>query len=105
LATHGQATAVTQTLVRADLDLATDVGSHLTAKVTLYLVVAFDVVAQGDQLVIAQVLHADRLVDLGGLEDLDGAGTTHAIDVCQCDHHALIARDVYAGKTCHAVLL
>jgi hypothetical protein len=96
---------VAQTLVRADLDLAADVGGDLAAQVTLHLVVAFDVVAQGDQLVVGEVLDADRLVDLGGLEDLDRTGTADAVDVREGDHHALVARDVNAGKTCHAVLL
>ncbi|MBG9885252.1 hypothetical protein ABE10_01355 [Bacillus toyonensis] len=96
---------MTEALVGADLDLAADVGRHLTAKVTLHLVVGLDVVAERDELVVAEVLHTDRLIDLGGLEDLHGAGTANAVDVGEGDHHALVARDVDAGKTCHAILL
>lgn len=94
---------MTETLVGADLDLAADVGGDLATEVTLHLVGAFDVVAEGDELVVGEVLDADRLVDLGGLEDLDRAGTADAVDVREGDHHALVARDVDAGKTCHAV--
>ena len=78
-------------LVRADLDLAADVCGDLAAQVTLHLVVAFDVVAEGDQLVVGEVLDADRLVDLGGLQDLDRTGTADAVDVGEGDHHALIS--------------
>ena len=46
-------------LVGADLDLAADVGGDLAAEVTLDLVVALDVVAERDELVIAEVLDAD----------------------------------------------
>src|SRR5690606_17876156 len=97
-----QTAAVAQALVGADLDLAADVGGDLAAQVTLHLVVAFDVVAKGDELVVGEVLDADVLVDLRRLEDLDGAGTADAVDVGEGDHHALVARDVDAGKTCHA---
>ena len=101
----GMAAAVADALVGADLDLAADVGGDIAAKVTLHLVVAFDVVAERDELVVAEVLDADVLVDLRRLEDLVRAGTAHAVDVREGDHHALVARDVNAGKTCHAVLL
>src|SRR5690606_15336167 len=88
-----EAATVADALVGADLDLAADVGGDLAAEVALHLVGALDVVAEGDELVIGEVLDADRLVDLGGLEDLDRAGTADAVDVRECDHHALIARD------------
>src|SRR5690606_39335964 len=55
--------AVAKALVGADLDLAADVCGDLAAQVTLHLVVAFDVIAQGDELVVGEVLDADRLVD------------------------------------------
>jgi hypothetical protein len=55
---------VADALVGADLDLAADVCCNLAAEVTLHLVAAFDVVAEGDQLVVAEVLHADALVDV-----------------------------------------
>ena len=62
----GQAAAVPQALVAADLDLAADVGLHLAAQVTLDLEVALDVVAQRDQLLVGQVLDAQVRADAGG---------------------------------------
>src|SRR6476619_6946337 len=56
LAAHRQATAVPQALVATDLDLAADVGLHLTAQITLHLEVALDVVAQLGHLIVGQIL-------------------------------------------------
>ena len=83
-------------LVGADLDLAADVGGDLAAEVTLDLEVAFDVVAEGDELVVAEVLDADVSVDAGVGEGLERARAADAVDVSQCDLHALLARDVDA---------
>src|SRR5690606_5708265 len=100
LTANRKAATVADTFVGSDLNLAADVSCHLAAKVTLHLVGCVDVVTERDKLVVREVLNADRLVDLGGLEDLDRTGTADAVDVREGDHHALIARDVYAGKTC-----
>src|SRR5690606_21928028 len=54
---------------------------------------------------VAQILDADVLVDPGLFEDLVRAGAPDAVDVGQGDDHALVARDVDAGETCHAALL
>ena len=56
LTAHGQAPAVPDALVAADLDLAADVGGDLAAQVTLDLVVGLDVVAELDQLLVGEVL-------------------------------------------------
>ena len=57
-------------LVAADLDLAADVGCDLAAEVTLDLEVALDVVAEGDELVVGQILDADVAGDPGVGEGL-----------------------------------
>ena len=51
-------------LVVADLNLAADVGGDGTTEVTLDLVLAFDVVAQRDEV----LLHLERDRALGGVE-------------------------------------
>src|SRR6478735_7807575 len=68
-----ETTAVAEALVRADLDLAADVRGDLTAEVTLDLEDAFDVVTKGDELLVAEVLHADVPVDAGLRERLQRA--------------------------------
>ena len=92
---------VAQALVATDLDLATDVGLHLAAQVTLDLEVAFDVVAQLGHLVVGEVLGAQVPVDAGGGQDFLAAGTADAVDVGQRDLHALVAREINAHETCH----
>src|SRR6185312_14802255 len=75
------------------------------AQVALDLVVALDVVAEQDQLVVGQILDADVTGDPGVFEGGERASAAHSVDVCQCDFHALFARDVHAGKTCHGGFL
>ena len=88
---------MTKTLVAADLDLAADVGGHLTAEVTLDLEVLVDPVTQLDQVVVDEVLDAGVLVDTGGSDGLLGARATDTEDVGQCDLDALLAREVHSN--------
>ena len=71
------------------------------SQITLHLDVAFDVVTQLGDLIVAQVLGAQVPVDAGGFQDLLGAGTADAVDIGQRDLHALVAREIYAHETCH----
>ena len=94
-----------QALVAPDLHLATDVGGDLAAEVTLDPVVRLDVVAELDQLVVAQVAHARVTGDPGRGEGLERTGATHAEDVRQGDLEALLARKVDSHQTCHVQFL
>ena len=92
---------MTQTLVAADLDLAADVRGDLAAEVALELEVALEVVAEGDELGVVQVLHAEVRADAGRGQRLLGAGTADAVDVGERDLEPLLAGEVDADKTCH----
>src|SRR5690606_36359479 len=72
------------------------------AEITLDLVGAFDEVTESDELVVAQILDADVTGDPGLLESGEGARAAHLVDVGERHFHALVARDVDAGETCHA---
>src|SRR5918993_4502619 len=72
LAADRKAHAVAATLVAADLDLATDVCLDLATEVTLDLEVAFDRVAELDQLFVPHLVHAHVRVDPGECEQLLG---------------------------------
>src|SRR5215207_9361897 len=98
-----EAHAVAATLVAADLDLATDVCLDLATEVTLDLEVAFDRVAELDQLFVPHLVHAHVRVDPGECEQLLGAGTADAVDVGECDLDALVAREVNTNEACHVV--
>src|SRR4051812_39778253 len=101
LTADGQALAVPAALVAADLDLATDVGLDLTAKVTLDLVVRFDRVAELHELLVAQLVDPHVRVDASRGQKLLGAGTADAVDVGECDLHALVTREVDTNEACH----
>src|SRR5690554_1873890 len=85
LTVNRQAATVPQTLVGTDLHLAADVALHLTAQVTLDLVVALDVVTQGDEVTVGHVLDAQVRADASGCQGLRGAGAPDPVDVGECN--------------------
>ena len=105
LTTNGQTVAVTASLVGTNLDLATNVGGDLATKITLDLVVVLDVVTQGDELLVVQLMDAQVTADTGGLESLQGTGVSDSENVGQCDLEALVARQVDSNEACHVASL
>src|SRR5438270_1306413 len=105
LAVDRQAPAVAQPLVAADLHLAADVGGHLAAEVTLHPEVLVDVVAQLQQVLVAEVAHPDVRADSGGHEGLLGVRLADAVDVGERDLQPLLAGQVDAGQSCHVQVL
>src|SRR3954470_18967861 len=101
LPVHGQAAAVTQALVAADLHLAADVGGHLAAQVTLDAEVLVDVVTQLQQVLVREVLGAQVGADARRGQGLLGVGLADAVDVGERDLHPLLAGQVDAGQSCH----
>ena len=86
-----------QALVATDLDLPADVALDLAAEVTLYLVVALDVVTKDGQLLVGEVLGAQIRADARTPQDLQRPGATDAENVGERDLHALVAREINAG--------
>src|SRR3954470_1803604 len=103
LTVDGQPAAVAQPLVAADLHLAADVGGHLAAQVALDAEVLVDVVAQSQQVLVAEVLDPQVRADARGLEGLLGVGLADAVDVGERDLHPLLAGQVDAGQSCHVL--
>ena len=68
----GKAAAVATSLVGTDLDLAPDVRGDLATKITFYLVIRLDPVAERDQVLVGQLVDAEVATDLGGLQRLQG---------------------------------
>src|SRR5829696_9571513 len=102
LAVHGQAAAVPDALVAADLDLAADVLRHLAAQVALDPVVGVDVVAQPDEVLVGEVADAHVTADAGGGQGSVRAGLADAVDVRERDLQPLLAGEIDAGEACHA---
>src|SRR5699024_8638902 len=105
LTANRQTAAVTQALIASDLDLAANIGGHLTTEVTLNLECALDVVTQLDELCVAQVLHTGIRADSRFGQGLARTGAAHTIDVSQGDFHALFTWNVDSGKSCHGYCL
>src|SRR5664280_3539926 len=103
LTANWQTATVTDALVAADLNLAADVGGHLTTEVTLDLEVACQVVAELDQILVTKVLDSSVGADTRLGQRLLSAGATHAEYIGKCDLDALLTREVNTNKTCHLV--
>src|SRR3954471_18680308 len=101
----GKSTAVTQPLVAADLHLAADVAGHLAAQVTLDAEVLVDVVAQLQQVLVAEVLDAQVGADARRRQRLLGGRLADAIDVGECDLHPLPGGEVDTSQSCHVQVL
>ena len=83
---------MTAALVVADLDLAADIGGNGATKVTLDLVVAFDVITQRDEVLVGELVDTEIAADAGRGEGLGGAGAADTEDVGQGDLQTLLAR-------------
>ena len=70
LTPNRKALTVTDALVATDLDLASDVRCHLASKVTFDFQVRFDPVAEGEGLVVREVLGLHLRINTGGLQSL-----------------------------------
>src|SRR3954447_1081124 len=101
LAADGEAAAVAQPAVAADLHQALDVLRTLAAQVALDDVVAVDQVAELGDLVVGEVAHLAVRLDAELGEDLVRGRLADPVDVGQADLDALVARDVDAGYTSH----
>src|SRR6476659_1479089 len=102
LAADREVTAMPQTLVGADLHLPADVGLHLAAKVTFHLQVGLiDGVAQGEHVLVGQVLGAQVGADAGGLQQFEGSGASDPVDVGERDLHPLVAGKIDANESRH----
>ena len=101
---QGVAAAVTQALVRADLDLAADVGGDLAAQVTLGGEFC-DFATQLLDLLVREIFDLCRRIDTGGCTDFLCSGATNTVDVGQRDNSVLVIRNVDACNTGHSVEL
>src|SRR5690606_34308496 len=101
LPADGQAAAVAEPLVGADLHLPLDVLVDLAAEVALDLEALLDVVPDPGDLSVGEVAHPGRLVDVRRGADLLGHGPADSVDVGEGDDEALLPRDVDAGDSCH----
>src|SRR5690606_28695510 len=100
LAAHGQATAVAQAAVAAQVHEALDGDADFAAQVALDRVLG-DLGAEALDLRLGQIADLRRRVHARGLADLAGTGTADAVDALQAHPDVLLGRQVDAGNTRH----
>ena len=101
LTANRQVAAVAQATVAAQVHQALDVHLNFAAQVALDVQVGIDMFANGQNLGIAQFVHATAGVDVHGFTDGLGGRMTDSGDISQGDRDPFRGRDVYAGNTCH----
>ena len=62
---------------------------------------SLDVVTQGDQLLVGELVDPNVAGYPGRLQSLAGPGLTDAEDVGKCDLETLVAREIDTDQTCH----
>src|SRR5438552_2097194 len=101
LSVHGQATAVPDAAVRADLAQSLDRLRALAAQIALDLEVLVDVGTQLRDLLVGQVANLRVLRQAERRADLARPRLADAVDVGQPDLEALLIRQVHSGDACH----
>src|SRR6185436_5379990 len=101
LAADGQALAVTDAAVGADVHQALHVHGHFAAQVALDLVLALDDVPDAAGLVVGPRLHALVSVHARVGHDPPGRRDADPVDVLDGDEAALLTRQVDSGDACH----
>src|SRR5699024_11129147 len=96
LSADWQTTTVTQTLVGANFNFATDVCCNFTTKIAFDLKVALDIVAQLHHFVIRKILDAGTRVNAGRIQNLDCAAVANTINVGESDDDTLFTWNINA---------
>ena len=101
-----QALTVTQATVAADVHEALDVLALLTTEVALdHEVGLIDVLADGVNFLLGEVLDTGVRIDVRLRADLAGGGAADAVNVGQTDLDALLAREIDTANTGQRSLL
>jgi len=91
LAADGQALAVAQAAIAAEVHQALDVEAHFAAQVAFDLVTLLQRLADAVDLVFGEVLGPLGAVQLGGRADLLRGGLADAVEVLERDLDLLLA--------------
>ena len=105
LTADGEALAVTEATVAADLHQAGNVLTLLTTEVALDREVSINVITHLGDLILGEIAHVGAGINAGLGADLGSGGTANAVDVGKSDLNALLTREVDAVNTGLLVLL
>src|SRR5690349_5351491 len=85
LATHGQATPVPNTPIRADVHQTLDVHRHFGAQRALDFVIALNHLTQLVDVRVGEIANAQRRIDARFAQNVDGVATANAVNVRKAD--------------------
>src|ERR1700753_2522681 len=103
LATDGQALAVAQAPIAAQIHQALDVHGDVAAQIAFHQIVAVDDFANLDDLGLGQIADAAGRIDAQLADDLVGGVRPDSMDIAKADFDSLLGRDIDAGDACHSV--
>jgi hypothetical protein len=102
LASHRQASAVTQSPIASDVHQAFDIHLDLLAQVPFYSALLVKDRANAIDFFFRKFADALITADAGFAQHLVCAGAADAIDVCQTNFSSLISWQVDACDACHS---
>jgi hypothetical protein len=105
LAANGEALAVTQAAVAAQVHQALDIHRNFTTEVTLYDVIAVDGLANLENLSVGELVHPAIGRDADALADFVCELGPDPMDVLKRNQNALLRRDIHTSYTSHVRLL
>src|SRR6058998_3373657 len=100
-----QVPPVAEPAVAAEIDQALDARRDVAAEVALDLVAGVDRAPKTRRLLVGQVVGLAPGIDLRLGAQLERRAPADPVDVREGDLHALAARQIHSGETCHALPL
>ena len=105
LAAHGQAAQMADATIALDALETLKIHAQFAAKITFnYILALLDRMNDLGQLLLGEVLRADRGINVRALQNFLRVDGTNAVDVAQRDINALVRRDFNSNDACHNYL-
>src|SRR6478609_6215539 len=105
LTTHRQAAQVADATIALDGLQPLEIQTEFAAQIAFdHILAVLDRVNDLGQLRFGEVLRADRRVNVGAFENLDGVNRADAVDVTERDINALVRRNFYTNDACHKLI-
>src|SRR5256885_2195070 len=98
---HGQATAMANAAIRANVHQSLDVHGDFGAQRAFDFVVALDHLTQLVDVGVGEIANPKRCVDSRLAEDVDGVAPADAINVRKADLDLFLTWEIDAGYACH----
>src|SRR5512146_2600495 len=90
-----------QAAVRPGVDQSLDVHRKRFSQVAFDLILLIDDLADLDDLIFTQILHADRTIDPGLVQNVAGRRPADPEYIGDADIRPLLSGDIRSGDTCH----